>query len=640
MVALLDALSERSDCVSKVLYCDNVAPGRNWGAPVGRLPHSFSRGITLPGRLRLNPGLTRALARVKADVWVVNSCYTSPSTLLAAWWLTCKKIPWVYLNEPPQPRHRVFTALRQPFLSFVIERASTVIGMGKQAEAIYHDLLRHPKSTGSVPYYIELDGLDHLPLPEPPPKDGPIRFVTSGQMIRRKGFDLLLKACELLPQKGWSLTLAGDGPLRHKMMQQFLSRCDSNRINFVGQIPYEHRASAFAGQHVFVLPSRWDGWGMVIPEALAAGLPVVTTDRVMSAHEFVQDGGNGFIVPTNDPKALAEKMAFFIEHPQSIRAMSAGARKSLGEYRPAIGAEKLVNLLLETLTRSEAVKECHNQCDSGSLTWGGLLNPSSPLNRVKRELRQISKETICKTALVLRANPKPTGHRILVYHLVLPEDKKRFAEHIKFFTDHFIIGSVEDVFAAARQGKNNGQNRLALTFDDGFRVLTEDCLEVLEKSGVKACFLVPTAFVEARQDPQLAVAFCVRKHHYSMPLEPLGPEDLRLLTGLGHEIGSHGVFHIGLGMVTEQMARKTLQASRERITEWIGKKPVSYAYPYGDAESSIGRPSSWVEDAGYSFGLTLRRGRVTDASNPFLLPREHMEGNWSLHDLRYFLSSH
>ena len=240
-----------------------------------------------------------------------------------------------------------------PLLSFVLERASAVVGMGRQAQAIYHSMLKHPKHTGSVPYYIELDGLDRLPLPEAPSKGQPVRFVSSGQMIRRKGFDILFKACELLPQDGWSLTLAGDGPLRHRLEQQFFSRWDSNQITFVGQVAYEDRASVFAGQHVFVFPSRWDGWGMVVPEALAAGLPVVATDQVISAHEFVRDGINGFIVPANDPRALAEKMAFFIEHPELIRYHGLrGARQALEEYKPAIGAEKLVNLLLEVFARS------------------------------------------------------------------------------------------------------------------------------------------------------------------------------------------------------------------------------------------------------------------------------------------------
>ncbi len=638
MIALLNALAERTDCVAKVVYCDKAAPGRNWGAPVGRLPRCFIRGTTLPGRLRFNPGMAQALTRVKADIWVVNSCYTSPSTLLAARCLTSKGIPWVYVNEPPQPRHPALSALRKPFLSFVLERASAVVGMGSQARAIYHGILRHSKLTASVPYYIELDDLGHLPLPQPPSKGQPVRFVSSGQMIRRKGFDILFEACQLLPRDGWSLTLAGDGPLRRRLEQQFLSRWNSDRVSFAGQVPYENRASVFAEKHVFVFPSRWDGWGMVVPEALAAGLPVVATDQVMSAHEFVRDGVNGFIIPADDPKALAENMAFFIEHPESIHAMGASAREALAEYTPDIGAEKLVNLLYEVFTKHESAKEHVNQRDSGRLTWAGLINPHSPFHHIRQEIRQVSKAAVCRTAVVLRANPKPKGHRILVYHLVLPEDRRNFEEHIRFFKDHFIIGSVNDVVAAATSDGQNGQYRLAITFDDGFRVLTQDCLEVLEKFNIKACFLVPTAFVQARHEPELAVAFCLRKHHYSMPLEPLGPEDLKLLTKLGHEVGSHGVFHIGLGMVTEEMAKRVLLTSRKRITEWTDKEPDTYAYPYGEVTSSVGEPRSWVQESGYSFGLTLRRGRVTRDSNPFLLPRDHTEGNWSIHDLRYFLS--
>jgi glycosyltransferase involved in cell wall biosynthesis/peptidoglycan/xylan/chitin deacetylase (PgdA/CDA1 family) len=637
MVALLDALAERTDCVAKVVYCDKTAPGRSWGAPVGKLPHSFTQGITLPGKLRLNPGITQALTSVKADIWVVNSCYTSPSTLLAAWWLTSSAIPWVYVNEPPQPRNLVVGGLRKPLLSFVLERASAVIGMGRHAQAIYNSALKHPKPSASVPYYIELNGLYDLPLPEPPSVGQPVRFVSSGQMIKRKGFDILLKACELLPPDGWSLTLAGDGPLRHTLEEEFSSRWNSNRIVFVGQVPYEKRASVFAGQHAFVFPSRWDGWGMVVPEALAAGLPVIATDQVISAHEFVRDGLNGFLVPASDPAALADRMAFFIEHPDSIPVMGASGRDALKEYTPAVGVEKLVNVLSEVFTRHESAKKRVNQSESSSLTWAGLIHHHGSVDRMRKRTRQASKTAICQAAVILQAKPKPAGHRILAYHLVLPEDRNRFEEHVRFFKDHFIMSTVSEVFAASRNG-NTGQYRLAITFDDGFGILRQDCLEILEKHGIKGCFLVPTAFAEARHDPELAVAFCLRKHHYTMPLEPLGPEDLKFLTNLGHEVGSHGVFHIGLGMVTEHMARKVLTTSRAQIAEWTGKKPVTYAYPYGDVTSSVGQPSSWVEEAGYSFGLSLRRGKVTATSNPFSLPREHAEGNWSLHDLRYFLS--
>jgi len=59
---------------------------------------------------------------------------------------------------------------------------------------------------------------------------------------------------------------------------------------------------------VFVLPTREDIWGLVINEAMAYGLPVITTDRCVAGLELVEDGVNGFIVPVKDVKLLAEKM--------------------------------------------------------------------------------------------------------------------------------------------------------------------------------------------------------------------------------------------------------------------------------------------------------------------------------------------
>jgi len=104
MVALLDALAERNDCAFEVIYCDRKSPGRGWGEPAGRLAHQFVPGLTLPGDLRVNPGIFRFLGRTKADIWVINTCYTSPTTLMAVEWLHQKGIPWIYMNEPPRPR--------------------------------------------------------------------------------------------------------------------------------------------------------------------------------------------------------------------------------------------------------------------------------------------------------------------------------------------------------------------------------------------------------------------------------------------------------------------------------------------------------------------------------------------------------
>ena len=186
---------------------------------------------------------------------------------------------------------------------------------------------------------------------------------------------------------------------------------------------------------------------------------------------------------------------------------------------------------------------------------------------------------------------------------------------------------------------NGDGHRVAITFDDGFRVLTKTCLETLQQFGVKATFFVPTGFIELSQDSALAAKFSLRAHHYSQPLEPMRPEDLKSLVHLGHEVGSHGVSHISLSSLSQYAAERELDLSRQQILKWTGKQPTGFAYPYGHMSSSVGNPSKWVEDAGYAYAVTLKRGGFNKYSSSFLLPRDHIEGNWPVRDLRFFLLS-
>jgi glycosyltransferase involved in cell wall biosynthesis/peptidoglycan/xylan/chitin deacetylase (PgdA/CDA1 family) len=638
MVAFLDALADRPDCMIEVLYCNRKAPGRGWGSPSGSLPYRFVSGVSLLKDFRINPNILGTMRETRADIWVINTCYTSLTTLMAIGWLHQKRIPWIYMNEPPRPRHGALLAIKNPFIHYVLKRAWGVIGTGVRAEAMYQELFSKDKPTDTIPYYINLNPFYELPLPDPMAGPVPVKFVTSGQMIRRKAVDILLSACKLLPPTGWQLTLVGEGPLRSRLESEFLTRWDRDQVRFLGQVPYPDRASVFDGEHVFVFPSRWDGWGMVVPEALAAGRPVISSDYVISAHEFIQNGINGFLVPKEDPQALAEKMRFFITHPESILAMGSAARHSLTDYRPEIGAERLVTLLSKILKDREGIPtSATGPCESQPQTWDALSIPRDWVPRVKATARAYAKKCAIHLSLEITPRKRAHGNRILVYHLVLPEDKDRFKDHLKFLNDHFAICSLAEMRRASIGDSNGGGYRVAITFDDGFRVLTRTCLETLQQFGVKATFFVPTGFIELSRDPAQAEKFSLRAHHYNLPLEPMQPEDLKLLADLGHEVESHGLSHISLKNLPRPMAERELTSSKSLIAYWTGKKPVGFAYPYGHVVSTQGHPPEWVQAAGYEYAVTLKRGPVEESSNPFLLPREHAEGNWPWWELSYFL---
>jgi glycosyltransferase involved in cell wall biosynthesis len=101
---------------------------------------------------------------------------------------------------------------------------------------------------------------------------------------------------------------------------------------------------------VFVLPSLADGFGMVVPQAMACGLPVIVTENVGAA-DIVRDGRSGFIVPVRDVEALCEKLRFLHENRDLAREMGRQARQDvICGYTWDDYGDRLVGFL-ETLLR-------------------------------------------------------------------------------------------------------------------------------------------------------------------------------------------------------------------------------------------------------------------------------------------------
>ena len=132
----------------------------------------------------------------------------------------------------------------------------------------------------------------------------PKAVLTVGQFIPRKGFDILLEAWTKLDSQA-ELIIIGGGGLKSQY-QQFIQR---NNLRHVKILDFMQKKELFEYYHavdLFVLPTREDIWGLVINEAMACGLPVVSTNRCIAAMELIEDGKNGFVVPVDDPQKLSE----------------------------------------------------------------------------------------------------------------------------------------------------------------------------------------------------------------------------------------------------------------------------------------------------------------------------------------------
>jgi len=151
------------------------------------------------------------------------------------------------------------------------------------------------KPIAVIPNGVDVDRIRSIP---PAEVESDVIFV--GRLIPEKGVDLLLRALAEVKKEipDVRAVVVGDGPERKKLEELSDRLGLKNNVIFTGFLePYDHVISLMEASKVFVLPSRREGFGMVVLEAMASGLPVVTLDAPMNAARFlVGSGRSGFVV--------------------------------------------------------------------------------------------------------------------------------------------------------------------------------------------------------------------------------------------------------------------------------------------------------------------------------------------------------
>ena len=150
-----------------------------------------------------------------------------------------------------------------------------------------------------------------------------------GQFIKRKGFDILIKAAERLSDNT-GVYFVGGNPIEEYIALKEKLKLDN--VHFVGFKSKEELKEYYKAADVFVLPTREDVWGLVINESMACGLPVITTDRCIAGLELVKNGNNGYIVPVDDVSELAEKINQTLADDDECKKMGQNSISVIKDY--------------------------------------------------------------------------------------------------------------------------------------------------------------------------------------------------------------------------------------------------------------------------------------------------------------------
>lgn len=160
------------------------------------------------------------------------------------------------------------------------------------------------------------------------------RVIAVGRLDYQKGFDRLIQAWELVQHTGkftdWKLDIYGQGEWQ-EMLQQMIDKAELQNTVCLNR-PTKQIGEEYVKNDMLVMSSNYEGFPMVMIEAMACGLPVVSFDYKCGPKDIIQSGINGLLVPNGDIQALADAMMKVMEDEAYRKMLSLNARKVVDTY--------------------------------------------------------------------------------------------------------------------------------------------------------------------------------------------------------------------------------------------------------------------------------------------------------------------
>ncbi|MBX7209097.1 MAG: glycosyltransferase family 4 protein [Verrucomicrobiaceae bacterium] len=340
-VEFFNALSAQGGLLLEVIYLTSRDPDHQWQMPSVAHDH-----LVLSDMPEMEANALRSIS--SADLAVFN-CNLDWFVFKALRERSRARRPWVFWGEwPGFMRPGVSGAVARWFLRVPLHRQTAPIwAVGKLAIEGFRKEFGNSRTYCNIPYFCDLQRLLDAPLP---PVDRRT-FLYAGTLTQRRGVDVLASAFARLASlhPDARLVVMGTGPMEGTM-RGLLKNC-ADKVTWLGFLPWQQTQMGYAQGSVFCFPARDEAWGLPVTEALASGLPVISTPRTGAAVEFVADGETGWLVPADDVAALVAAMekalrlpdADFAQLQKKAREVAAGGTLAEGVKRIAGAATDFIS---------------------------------------------------------------------------------------------------------------------------------------------------------------------------------------------------------------------------------------------------------------------------------------------------------
>lgn len=270
----------------------------------------FLKGVILRKDTPLNLGIIKYLDKKLYDIIVIGG-YSTPTGMLAIEYCKLKKIPFILnadggmIGSENEIKYRLkkrYIQSASAWLSTGTNTSNYLTHYGAK-EKIYHypftsfrekEILNKPLTSEEKTLFKNKLGLEDKPT-----------AIAVGRFIYQKGFDVLIDSWKNV-NSDYNLLIIGGGEEKDNLSSQ-IKRQNLKNVKLINHIDPTDLVNYYKASDIFILPTRGDVWGLVVNEAMAYGLPVITTDRCVAGMELITEGENGFVVPTNNKEMFTTR---------------------------------------------------------------------------------------------------------------------------------------------------------------------------------------------------------------------------------------------------------------------------------------------------------------------------------------------
>lgn len=346
-IPLFEKIAEHPAINLFVYFTAMTDKNRKW---VMRLSDKF-RYKVLPGftlryhgkdllSYHINLSIIKELIRNDYDI-VIAGGYASFATQISFFISKLRNIPSILwsggtINEPSLLRK-----ISLPLAKFIVKHAEACIAYGTRAREYLISLAASPEkvfiayNTVDTDFFMQRCSQLKSKKDELKNKMGiknKITVLYIGQLIERKNVKYLLKAYSKLKDGlDVALLIVGDGDQKNEL-KDLCIKDNINDVFFVAFKQKEELPQYYAMSDLFVLPSVQEVWGLVLNEAMASGLPVITTNKVGASVDLIKNGENGYVVEPSNTEQLYEAMKKILSDPKIRESMGKRSQEIIEEH--------------------------------------------------------------------------------------------------------------------------------------------------------------------------------------------------------------------------------------------------------------------------------------------------------------------